>query len=106
MRVLLDSCVPQSLRHALVGHDVPSARFAGLEGLVDKDLLDAMEGAFDVLVTCDQGIPWQQNMRRRPVALAFLVASSNRIPDLLPLVPALLAVLDRINPGEVREVSG
>jgi predicted nuclease of predicted toxin-antitoxin system len=106
MRVLLDSCVPHRLRHSLSNHDVQSARFAGLEGMLDKQLLDAMEGFFDVLVTCDQGIPWQQNMSGRSVAVLLMMAPSNRRSDLLPLVPALLDVLDDIRPGEVREVTG
>lgn len=105
MRVLLDSCVPQRLRHALVGHDVESATFAGLEGCSDRELLDSIEGRFDVLVTCDQGIPWQQDLRGRRIAIVVLAASTNRFADLLPLVPAALLALAAIAPGEVCEIS-
>jgi hypothetical protein len=105
-RVLLDSCLPQSLRHALRGHDVQTAQFAGVDGLLDKQLLDHIEGAFDVLLTCDQSLRWQQNMQGRPVSLIVMIAPSNRFSDLLPLVPELLTVLDDIQPGEVREVAG
>lgn len=105
MRLLLDACVPERLRHHLTPHDIQTARYALLDGLLDAALLDAMEGKFDILVTCDRGILWQQNMQGRSVAIAVLTASSNRLPDLLPLVPALLAALDVIQPGEVREIS-
>lgn len=104
MRVLLDACIPERLRLALPGHEVQTVRYAGLDGLTDKDLLDATEGSFDVLVTCDQGIPWQQNLRGRSVGLALLKAPSNRLADLLPLVPELLARLHEISPGRVLEV--
>jgi hypothetical protein len=105
MRLLLDTCIPERLRHHLIIHEVQTARFAGLDGLPDAALLDAMQGTFDALVTCDQGIPWQQNMKGRSIAVAVLIAPSNRLPDLAPLVPALLAALDVIRPGEVREIS-
>jgi len=105
MRVLLDSCVPQRLRDSLAAHDVQSARFAGLEGLLDRELLDALEGIFDVMVTCDRSIPWQQSMQGRRVGVLVLVAPSNRLADLLPLVPALLNVLAEIRSGELREVA-
>lgn len=82
-----------------------TAHYVGLGQLDDGPLLDAVEGHYDVLVTCDQGFPWQQQFGRRSVALALLVAPSNDIGDLLPLVPALLAALNVIQPGDVRVVS-
>ena len=47
MKILLDACIPQDLRHELLEHDVQTARFAGLHELTDSALLDAMEGRFD-----------------------------------------------------------
>ncbi len=95
MRLLLDACVPQRLRFSLTG----------LDGLTDSALLDAMEGVFDVLVTCDQSIPWQQNLRARSIGVLLLKSPSNRLPDLLPLVPSLLKALGHIARGQVLEVS-
>lgn len=105
MRVLLDACVPQKLRLAIPGHDVQTAQYAGLDGLLDKTLLDAAEGAFDVLVTCDRGFARQQNMAGRSIAVVVMVARTNRIDDLLPLVTRLLNALRCVKPGEVRDVS-
>ena len=81
-----------------------SARFASLAGLSDEALLDASAGRFDALVTCDQSLRWRQNLQSRAVCVLVLVAASNRLADLLPLVPALHAALDDVGPGEVREI--
>jgi hypothetical protein len=89
----------------LHGHDVQTAQFEGLDGLLDRNLLDHMEGSFEVLVTCDQSLRWQQNMQGRSVALVVMIVPSNRIPDLLPLVPELLILLDVIKPGEIRTIT-
>ena len=105
MRVLSDACVPQRLRHELAGYDVQSCGFAGLDGLLDTDLIDAMAGRFGVLVTCDRSLQWQQNMQGRSISILVLRASSNRFADLLPLVPALIEALAELQPGEVREVT-
>lgn len=105
MRVLLDACVPHSLRHHLTGHDVETAQYARLEGLIDVELLDAAEYRFDVIVTCDRSVQWQQNMSGRTIAVVVLAAHTNRIADLLPLNPALVAVLRDVKPGTVRAVA-
>ena len=105
MRILLDTCVPQRLRLSLPEHEVRSARYAGLDGLLDGQLLSAIEGNFDVLVTCDRSIPWQQNMQGRKIAVVILEAVSNRLPDLLPLLPLLRIALDNVKPGHVEVIS-
>jgi hypothetical protein len=64
-----------------------------------------MAGQFDVLITVDKSMPFQQRLDERPVAQVVLRALSNRLPDLLPLVPALLQVLSEMKPGEVREIT-
>ena len=105
MKVVLDACVPQPLRHAIAGHEIFTAGFLGLSTLDDTDLLDAIEGHFDVLVTCDRGIPWQNRFAGRGISLIVLRARTNKLPDLLPLVPALLVALSEAKPGEVREIT-
>ena len=104
MRVLIDNCVPWRLGNSIVGHAVASVVKLGWAELDDGPLLDAMAGRFDVLVTVDQSIPFQQRLIGRPVALVVLRAKSNNLKDILPLVPALLEALAGIAPGETREV--
>jgi len=106
MRVLLDACVPKGLLKSLPGHEVRHGPELGWGDLDNGDLLDAMAGLFDILVTTDQGIPHQQQIKGRPVGVVVLRAKSNRLSDLLPLVPSLLAALPAIAPGTIYEVAG
>ena len=73
----------------------------GWAGLGDKFLLDAMAGRFDVLVTVDRSIPFQQGIAGRQLSVIVLRAKSNRVGDLARLVPELLRTLKSIVPGEV-----
>lgn len=106
MRVLLDACVPQDFRHATTGHSVTTARYIGLAQLSNGKLLAAIAGTFDVLVTTDKNLRYQQSFRSREVAVIVLNAPGIRLPDLLPLVPKLLMALQSVKPGEVTEVHG
>lgn len=102
MRLLLDECIDERLRHQFTGHECQTARFAALAGLQNGRLLDAAERkGFDVIVTVDQNIPAQQNWTGRTIALLILCANSNRLADLLLLMPNALLALDTICPGQV-----
>jgi hypothetical protein len=68
MRVLLDECVDEQLRHHLPGHDCQTARYAGFIGLENGELLKQAEAAkFDVLLTVDRGFEYQQNLADRQI---------------------------------------
>jgi hypothetical protein len=106
MRVLIDECIDERFRHHLPGHDCQTARYAGLAGLRNGELLDAAEAAkFDVLITVDQGIEYQQNLAHRQIAMIVLRGKSSRLDDLLPLVPACLKQLESLQPGQVVKVT-
>jgi hypothetical protein len=68
------------------------------------DLLRRAVGQFDVLVTGDQNIEYQQNLDRLPIPTVVLVAVNNRIESLRPLVPELMRVLSTISPGKLVRV--
>jgi hypothetical protein len=104
LRILLDNCVPWRLAQALAGHDVASMIKLGWADLDDGPLLDIMAGKFDVLITMDKNIRFQQRLENRPVALLIRRARSNRLPDLLPLVPDILRALNGVKSGEAIEV--
>lgn len=104
--MLLDACVPKSLRSSLAGHEVRTAPEMGWGNLDNGDLLDAMTGIFDALVTVDKRLPQQQHIKDRPFGVVVLRARSNRLSDLLPLVPDLLAALSTLDAGAVKEVAG
>jgi hypothetical protein len=106
MRVLLDECIDQRLRHSFPGHDCETARYAGFAGFKNGALLTAAEAAgFEVLITADQSIPDQQSLSGRGIALLVLCAPTNRLRDLQRLTPAALAALDAIQPGQVTRIS-
>jgi predicted nuclease of predicted toxin-antitoxin system len=102
MRVLLDECIDQRLRNSFSGHDCQTARYSGFAGLRNGDLLAAAERAeFDVFLTVDQGIQHQQNLAGRKIAIIILKVSSNRLQDLLPLVPACRTQIACIEAGQL-----
>ena len=78
MRILIDECIDERFRSSLPGHDCQTARYAGLAGLKNSELTVAVAKGFDVFLTVDQGIEYQQNLIFR--------TESNRLKDLLPLV--------------------
>lgn len=104
--MLLDECVNRRLAKDIVGHDTKTVPQAGWAGLRNGALLGRAEGQFDAFVTVDRNLPSQQNLSRFSIAVIVLRARSNRLADLRPLVPRLLAVLGRAKRGQVTWVGG
>jgi hypothetical protein len=89
------------------GDDCQTARYAELAGLKNGDLLASAETAkFDLFMTVDQGIEYQQNLAARKIAIIILRAKSNRLKDLLPFVSACLAHIASIRPGQIFRIEG
>lgn len=106
MRILLDECVPRRLRQELPGNDVRTVPEMGWSGKKNGELLQLMNGqGFEVLVTVDQNIRLQQNLQGAGIAVVILIASSNRLADLVPLAPSALASLGSIKPGDIVEIT-
>jgi hypothetical protein len=102
MRVLIDECIDERLRNYLSGHECQTARYAGPAGLKNGDLLAAAETArFDVFLTVDQGIEYQQNLTGRKIAIIIFRMKSNRLTNLLAHVPSCLVHIQSIQPGQV-----
>lgn len=105
MKILLDECLDQKLRHLFIGHDCQTAAYAKLAGLKNGVLLAAAESAgFEIMITTDQEIPYQQNLGRRRIAILILCAPTNRLADLKGLVPATLRAVDAVTPGQVLRI--
>ena len=101
MRILLDECVPLKLPAELFDHEVRSVVELGWSGFKNGPLIRLAEKEFDVFLTVDQGITYQQSLTGVNLAVAILAATSNDIDDLRPLIPSLLESLDQITSGEV-----
>jgi hypothetical protein len=104
MRLLLDECVVRKLKRDLVGHDVATVVETGYSGLKNGVLLRAAEGNFDVFITVDRNLPFQQNLSARQIAVLIIMAEGVTYSDLQPLVPDVLAALGTIKPGELLRV--
>ena len=105
MRVLLDEQLPRELAQEISGHDVRTVQQQGWAGLRNGELLQrATDVGFKVFVTADQSLPFQQNLARYSLAVVILVARSNSLRHLLPLVPKLLRVIPIARAGQVERV--
>ena len=105
MRVLLDEQLPRQLSAYLVGHEVRTVQQQGWAGKTNGDLLQlAVEAGFEAFVTADHNLEYQQNLRSVDLGIVVLVAGSNAIEDLVPLVPDTLAVLSTVRPRQVVRV--
>jgi hypothetical protein len=98
MRILLDESLPQELRDELPGHDVATVRESGWSGLKNGDLRRRAADRFEVFLTADQNIQFQQNLGKLPISVLVLVAPSNRMEALRPLIPKLLSALIVLQP--------
>jgi hypothetical protein len=103
VRVLLDEHIPVGLAGALQGHSVDTV--VG-RGWADGELLQRMRGEYGALLTMDRGIEFQQHVSALPFGVLLILASSNRMVQLEPLVPAILDALPQLKPGELRRIGG
>ena len=106
MRILLDESLPKELQSELSGHDVRTVQEMGWSSLKNGELLARSVNQFDVFLTADQNLRYQQNLSALPVAVAVLVAKSNRIQDLRPLIPELLGALSALQPRTLVQIPG
>jgi predicted nuclease of predicted toxin-antitoxin system len=105
MRILLDECLPVDFRHDLAhAGTVETSKFAGFNQLSNGALLTAMTGRYDVLITSDRSMRYQQTIAGRSISVVVLRAPSNDIVDLKPLIPAITQALTTIRPGTVVEI--
>ena len=102
MRVLLDECVPRKFKNRLIGHECRTVSEEGFAGKRNGELLRLAERAgFDVFLSVDRGIEFQQNLQARHIAVLLLRVRSSRLADLTPHVPEILKKLGSLQPGEV-----
>jgi predicted nuclease of predicted toxin-antitoxin system len=106
VRIFLDECIDWRLSRNIAEHDVKTARQMGWAAIKNGELLALVSGNFDVFVTVDRNLAFQQNVAALPVAVIVLRAKSNRLTDLKPLVPDLLLAIKTAPSGAVTFVGG
>jgi hypothetical protein len=100
MRLLLDECVPRPLLRDFDSHDAHHVVDEGWSGKRNGELLALMVSAgIDGFLTVDRSLPFQQNLRASGIAVVLVVARTNRLKELRPLVTAILEALDKVKPG-------
>ena len=104
MRILLDECVPRRLSYELPGHDVRTVAQQGWTGVKNGALLRLAAEEFDVFLTVDTNLPYQQNQASLPLAVIVLVAHSNAIDALRPLMPKVFAILPQVKSGQLHQI--
>ena len=103
MRVLFDNGTPRGIASALHGHDVEEARSRGWDTLQNGELLDAAEAAgFDVFVTTDRNLQYQQNLTLRKIAIVILGKGRWRL--IKKRLPDVVAAVNAAAPGSFAEV--
>lgn len=101
MKILLDECVDQRFRKDLVGHDVTTVQEAGWAGKKNGELLALAGTTFDVFLTVDRNLYFQQNLSNFSLAVIVLAARTNRLADLKPLAKDVLSELLVLKRGQV-----
>lgn len=104
MRVLLDENIPVGLSDYLHPHHVETVLGRGWSGVKNGELLRRATGEFDVLITMDRNLRYQQPLANQTFGVVLVRARSNRLKDLEVLVPAIVTAIDGIQPGELRRV--
>jgi hypothetical protein len=105
LRVLLDECLDRGLRKEFSGHIIKTVPEMGWAGMKNGVLLGRAEQVFDVFVTVDRNLTFQQQTSRFKIAIVVLHASSNRAEDLRHLVPRALKMMTSLRPGRVVHIS-
>jgi len=101
MRILIDENMPRKLVAHLEGHECHTVVQCGWSGKKNGELLAVADLLFDVLLTLDRNLPYQQNLDSVRIAVLIIHAYSNRLADLLPLLPECLAALETVQPRQV-----
>jgi predicted nuclease of predicted toxin-antitoxin system len=98
MRILLDESLPRRLRNAFAGHEVVTVVETGWPGVENGELLQLAATRFDVFVTADQNLQFQQNLSALPITVAILVARNNKLESLRMPAAELLSRLESLLP--------
>ena len=104
MKLLLDECIDRRLAGELEGHDVKTVPQMGWAGIKNGALLTLAEKEFDVFITVDRNLSFQQNLPKFSIAILILHATSNRLADLRPLAPKILSILPTLTKGKAEDV--
>jgi predicted nuclease of predicted toxin-antitoxin system len=106
VKLLLDAMMPEEIGPLLTGHEVVHVAELGWRHLNNGALLSSAEASgFDVLITKDANMPYQQNLTGKNIALLVVRPRTQDLDDLLALAPSILKILPDLTPGSVIRVT-
>jgi predicted nuclease of predicted toxin-antitoxin system len=108
MKILIDECAPRALVTFLSkhGHECLTVQRAGWSGKQNGELLALAEASFEVFITLDTNLSYQQNLSGRKIGIIVLAGETNRSSDLISLFPACASILTKIRPGQLVSLRG
>ena len=104
MRILIDECLNWRLARALTGHYAVSAQKMGWGGIKNGELLEKATKYFDVFITGDRNLSFEQDVTRFNIAVVVLHAVSTQLHQTLLLMSKVLEILPTLKPGQVVDV--
>jgi len=105
VKLLLDESLPRRLKSSFVGHETQTVPEMGWQGTKSGELIRLAAAEFDVFVTADQNLRYQQNLAGVDIGIIVLAALTTRLDDLRPLVPVALHAIASIRPGDLVRVA-
>lgn len=105
MKILLDECIPAPLKPYLGPHEVFTVTEVGWAGKRNGELLQLAGERFDVFLTVDRNLRYQQNLLKLPISIVLLVVRHNSIEAILPMVEKAKDAIERIGAKELIIVS-
>lgn len=106
MKLLLDECIDRKFAREFVDYEIKTVPQMGWAGIKNGELLALAQAEFDVFITVDRNLSFQQNLSQFDIAVIVLQAPSNRLADLQPLAPQILAIVVTAVRGQATTVGG
>ena len=105
MKLLLDECLDWRLGRDLIGHEIRTVQEMTWNGIKNGRLLELAQREFEVFITGDRNLFFQQNVSKFSIAVVVLQAESIRLIHTRPLMPKVLAILPSLRAGQVVNVA-
>lgn len=105
MKILIDECLPRKLKAELTDHDVQTIPEVGWAGKKNGELLNLMSGIYDVFITVDSNMQYQQALAQAKIGFIVLSARNNKLATLIPLMSQVRSILETLETGQVIKVS-
>jgi hypothetical protein len=101
VKIILDECIPKKFKTLIQGHEVSTVPEKGWAGVKNGKLLALIQAEFQVFVTVDRNLAFQQNTKELKITVMVLHSTSNRFEELKKLAPELMRILTTASAGEI-----